>query len=41
MIEGKSNTEANRHSAGYNGSRYIATTKLCKATAFEAWEDTV
>ena len=43
MIENKSNEEANRQSAGYNGSRHISGTDPvnCKAIGFQAWENTV
>jgi len=42
-ISTKSNEEANRQSAGYNGTRYISGTDAvtCKAIGYEAWTDTV
>ena len=41
-ISTKSNEEANRQSAGYNGTRYISGTDAvtCKAIGFESFDDT-
>lgn len=42
-VPNKSNEEANRQTAGYNGTRYISGTSAvpCKAIGYEAWTDTV
>jgi len=42
-VQLKSNEEANRQTAGYNGTRYISGTDAvtCKAIGYEAWTDTV